>query len=117
MAAAPAPAPAAPAGNDADALLKDLGTKETKEPVAKKEREEPAAAAGGGGNGTLRINSKPWSQVFIDGKLIGNTPQMNVSLPEGAHRVTLVNPEFSLKKSVTINIKPGQTETQIINLQ
>ena len=116
VAAAPAPVAAAP-GSDADALLKDLGTKEAKEPVAKKEREEPAAASGGGGNGTLRINSKPWSQVFIDGKLIGNTPQMNVSLPEGAHRVTLVNPEFSLKKSVTINIKPGQTETQIINLQ
>jgi serine/threonine protein kinase len=92
-----------------------VAAKEVKE-VKEPKRPEPVAATGGG-NGTLRINSRPWSQVFIDGKLIGNTPQMNVSLPEGSHRVTLVNPEFSLKKSVTITIKAGQTETQIINLQ
>jgi eukaryotic-like serine/threonine-protein kinase len=70
-----------------------------------------------GGQGTLRINSRPWSQVTIDGRPIGNTPQMNVALPAGNHRVTLVNPEFNLKKNLTITIKPGQTETQIISLQ
>jgi HSP20 family molecular chaperone IbpA len=72
---------------------------------------------GGSGQGTLRINSRPWSQVTIDGRSIGNTPQMNVALPSGNHRVTLVNPEFNLKKTLTITIKPGQTETQIISLQ
>ncbi|MDB4973202.1 MAG: serine/threonine protein kinase [Myxococcaceae bacterium] len=70
-----------------------------------------------GGPGTLRINSRPWSQVTIDGRQVGNTPQMNVSLPAGTHKVTLVNPEFNLRKNLTINIKPGQTETQIIALQ
>jgi serine/threonine protein kinase len=85
-----------------------------KEPAAEPEH---VAASSGGGTGTLRINSKPWSQVFVDGKLIGNTPQMNVSLPEGSHRITLVNPEFSLKKSVSVTIKAGQIETQIVTLQ
>jgi len=82
---------------------------------ARKPRED--VASGGGGNGTLRINSRPWSQVFIDGKLLGNTPQMNVSLSEGEHRISLHNPEFNLRKNLTVNIKAGQVETQIITLQ
>ena len=27
--------------------------------------------------GTLRINSRPWSQVFIDNKPVGTTPLLN----------------------------------------
>jgi serine/threonine protein kinase len=75
------------------------------------------SGGGGGGTGTLRINSKPWSQVYVDGKLIGNTPQMNVPLSEGTHRITLNNPEFGLKKNLSVNIRADQTETQIVNLQ
>jgi serine/threonine protein kinase len=118
VAAAPVPAPEEPKKSKEpkgiNELLEESAPKET---AAPKEPKEPKVAAGGGGNGTLRINTRPWSQVFVDGKLIGNTPQMNVSLPEGTHRVTLVNPEFSLKKSLTIQIKAGQVETQIIPLQ
>ncbi|MFM2417783.1 MAG: hypothetical protein RL385_2506 [Pseudomonadota bacterium] len=73
---------------------------------------EPAA-----GPGTLRINSRPWSQVTIDGKSYGNTPQMNISLSAGAHKVTLVNPEFGIRKTISVQIKAGQTETQIVPLQ
>jgi serine/threonine protein kinase len=76
--------------------------------------EAPAAS---GAPGTLRINSRPWAQVFVDGRNIGNTPQMNVSLPAGAHRVMLVNPEFNLRKTLSVNIRPGQVETQIVTLQ
>ncbi|MCZ7678816.1 MAG: protein kinase [Sandaracinaceae bacterium] len=47
--------------------------------------------SGGGGPGTLRVNTTPWSQVFVDGRLIGNTPQMNISLPAGRYTITLVN--------------------------
>ena len=83
------------------------------EPVAAREKEKDSE----GGPGTLRINSRPWSQVTIDGKSVGNTPQMNLSLPSGAHKVTLVNPEFNLRKTLTITIKPGQVETQIVALQ
>ncbi len=83
---------------------------------AERARPEPAASSEGG-PGTLRINTRPWSQVSIDGRAIGNTPQMNIPLPAGNHRVQLVNPEFNLRKTLTINIKPGQVETQIIALQ
>lgn len=69
-----------------------------------------------GGNGTLRINSRPWSQVYVDGRMIGNTPQMSIQLSSGRHRVSLVNPDFDIRKTITVNIEAGETITRIVNL-
>jgi hypothetical protein len=76
-----------------------------------------AAAPSGGGKGTLRINSRPWSNIYVDGRLVGNTPQMNLQLDAGRHTVTLVNPDFGLRKVLTVTIKPGEVAKQIVNLQ
>ncbi len=80
----------------------------------------PAGGGGGaapsGGTGTLRINTRPWSQVYVDGALIGNTPQMNIPLRAGTHRVTLVNTEFNIRETITVNIAAGATETKVLTL-
>lgn len=76
----------------------------------------PAESAAGSGPGTLRVNSRPWAQVFVDGKLIGVTPQRSISLPAGPHTLLLVNGEFNIRKSVEVEIKPGQITTQVLNL-
>jgi len=73
-------------------------------------------SAATGGSGTLRVNTRPWSQVYVDGRLIGNTPQMNISVPAGSHRLTLVNPDFNIRHNVSVNVPAGQTVTQVINL-
>jgi serine/threonine-protein kinase len=75
-----------------------------------------AAAAESGKTGTLRLNSRPWAQVTLDGKPIGNTPQQNLQLSAGKHKLQLSNPQLGLAKSVTINIKAGETQTQVVNL-
>jgi serine/threonine-protein kinase len=79
---------------------------------------EPAAApvSSATGSGTLRVNSRPWSQVFVDGKLIGVTPQRAISLPAGTHTLLLVNEEFSIRKTVQVEIKPGEITTQVLTL-
>jgi hypothetical protein len=60
--------------------------------------------------GILRINTRPTgSQVYIDGQLIGNTPQYGIKLEPGPHQVTLKNNEYNLSKSVTLDIPPGET--------
>jgi hypothetical protein len=63
------------------------------------------------------VNSRPWSQVRVDGRVIGNTPQMSISLPAGSHRVELTNPESNGHASFTVDIRPGQTETRIVTLE
>ena len=64
----------------------------------------------------LRINSRPWSKVFVDGRPMGNTPQMSLLLPTGKHRVKLVNPDFGLSKTIVVEIKRGEAVTKIVNL-
>jgi hypothetical protein len=76
--------------------------------------EEPAA--GSGKTGTLRLNTRPWSQVSVDGKPVGNTPQPNLQLSPGKHKLTMSNPQLGLSRIVTITIKPGETLTQVVNL-
>jgi serine/threonine protein kinase len=66
--------------------------------------------------GTLRVNTRPWSQIFIDGKAAGTTPRMNISLSTGTHSLLFVNDEFGLRKTVEVTIEPGKVETVVLNL-
>ena len=58
---------------------------------------------------TLRINSRPWSEVFIDDKSVGPTPQLSISLQPGVHNVRLHNRQLNLLKILTLHVLPGET--------
>jgi serine/threonine-protein kinase len=64
----------------------------------------------------LRINSRPWSQIFIDGKWIGNTPQLGIQLSAGNHSVRLVNSEFGMSKTFTVKLAAGEQVTRVETL-
>jgi serine/threonine-protein kinase len=103
-AAAPAAAqPAAPAAVKTEPAA-PAAAAAPKEPVAKK---EPAAAAG---EAFLNINSRPASTVLLDGKPLGPTPRVKVSVSPGTHTVLFVNAEESLKKSVSVTVAAGETK-------
>jgi hypothetical protein len=84
------------------------------EPVAA--RPEPAAKSVGGAGGMLRLNSRPWSQVYVDGRLVGNTPQMGLPLSSGNHSIRLVNAQMGLTKTFSVAVKTGQMVTKVVNL-
>jgi hypothetical protein len=96
---------------------KPSSKKKASSPPRKKPSPEPAAAPSGGGMGTLRLNSRPWSQVVVDGRAVGNTPQTSLSLSAGTHTITLVNPQFGLRKTIKVRITAGKTLTKIVDLQ
>jgi len=73
-----------------------------------KEAKAPAAAAGG--EAFLNINSRPASTVLLDGKPLGPTPRVKVSVSAGTHTVLFVNAEESLKKSVSVTVAAGETK-------
>ena len=87
---------------------------EPRQPVVAPNTPDPPAVAGG--NGTLRVNTRPWSQVFVDGRLIGNTPQMAIPVSSGSHTVMFVNDEFGLRKTIKVSVKPGETVTKSLTL-
>ncbi|MBX3207036.1 MAG: PEGA domain-containing protein [Labilithrix sp.] len=86
-----------------------------KEPDAPKEpKKEPAAA---GGEAVLKINSLPASSIVLDGKPIGVTPQTHVTVSPGTHTIMFVNSEQSLKKTITVDVKAGETKAAFAKLR
>jgi hypothetical protein len=88
-------------------------------PAARVARTKPikaVTAAPVAGKGVLRVNSRPWSQVFVDGRMVGNTPQMALQLAAGKHTIKLSNPQMGLSKTFGITVTAGQTQTKVMNL-
>lgn len=44
--------------------------------------------------GKLFVNATPWGRVYLDGEFIGNTPQLDLSIPAGAHALKVVRDGF-----------------------
>lgn len=65
----------------------------------------------------LKINSLPSSSVVLDGKPIGVTPLPHVSVTPGTHTIMFVNSEQSLKKTITVEVKAGETKAAIAKLR
>ena len=83
-------------------------------PVAKATEPEPKAEKKPAGEGFLRLGSKPWTNITIDGKDTGlHTPQTQMKLSAGPHRITLQNPQFNIKETFSVDIKAGETSTVI----
>ena len=74
---------------------------------------QPSAAAAA----TLRIDSQPWSHVFVDDVPLGKTPQSAVPLQPGQHSVRLYNPERNLLKIVTLSAQPGESIERVEQLE
>lgn len=82
-----------------------VGVGEPKEP---KEPKKPA------GQGTLTIGSKPPCEIYVDGKATGlHTPQKDLKLAAGKHRITLINNEFGIKESFSVEIKADEPTKMI----
>ncbi len=71
---------------------------------------EPAAAA------KLNINSIPRANVVLDGRPLGMTPQIGVSVSPGSHTVVFVHPELGRKVAST-SVKAGGTSSVGVRFQ
>lgn len=65
------------------------------------------------GNGTLNINSIPVSKIIVNGKPMGSTPKVGVSIPAGSYTVVFIHPEKG-KKTASGTIKAGETKTAAV---
>jgi serine/threonine protein kinase len=122
-----------PARTPSEPVVRERPTRAPSEPVARPrppkrapsdDEGEAAPApraserASSGGEGYLRINSKPWTNISIDGKDTGlHTPQTQLKLSAGSHRVMLANPQFGIRETFSVTIGAGLTETVIKDLR
>jgi PEGA domain len=56
--------------------------------------------------GTLSINARPWAEVVLDGKPIGQTPIANLSVSLGSHQLIFRHPDLGERQqNVTVSAK------------
>jgi hypothetical protein len=102
-----------------DSLLDGSSKKKDSGKVAKKDdrgkvdppkkKDPPAEKKPTGPPASLLIGSKPPCKIYIDGKDTGKkTPQRNMKVKPGKHKITLVNNEFKIKKTIKIDVGPGE---------
>ena len=54
----------------------------------------------------VNVNARPWADVFVDGKSVGQTPIGNLSLAIGTYEVVFRHPEFGERRqSLTVTVK------------
>src|SRR6202023_2842850 len=63
-----------------------------------------AAPAGEGAEAFLNINSIPPSTAFLDGRSLGSTPKVHVSVKPGPHTVKFVDADDGLTKTVSVSV-------------
>lgn len=73
----------------------------------------PAAAAAPSGQATLNINSIPVSNVILNGRPLGPTPKVGVSVPAGSHTVVFIHPDHG-RKVRAVTVQAGQTATAAV---
>jgi len=107
----PGPAPVAPAVKRPEPTPPEP----VEQPEPKKQPEAAKSTPPSTGQfGTLRLNSKPWGKVWIDGRDINrNTPLLDYRIEAGEHTIKI---EFSTGENKTekITIRPGETTTKLI---
>ena len=84
-------------------------------PVAATKRKRANATLGA--EGTLMISTKPPCEIYIDGKATGlMTPQRSIALAAGKHKITLVNEDEDIKKTISVQITAAKPTKVIANL-
>lgn len=84
-----------------------------KDPAPKDPTPKPRPAAA---KGKLTLDTTPYTEVFLKGKKLGDTPLVDVTLPPGIHVLTLVNDAKGIKRAIEIEIAAGKTTTKKLKL-
>ena len=67
--------------------------------------------------GFLFVNTRPWTEVFVNGKSVGNTPLKNFALKMGTYQLVLSNPDAKIYYQEKIEIKTGEQKRIVHRLK
>jgi serine/threonine protein kinase len=83
-----------------------------------KERELTRTESAAGGDCSITLGSRPWSEVWIDGKNTNkHTPFADYKIDCGKHQVSFKRPDLQIDHPETISVRPGQKFKQSFTLQ
>jgi hypothetical protein len=84
-------------------------------------RDAPAKAApeaaAGGGECSITIGSRPWADVWIDGKNTNkHTPFVDYKIACGKHKLSFKRPDLQIDQTESITVSPGEKFKQSYSL-
>jgi serine/threonine protein kinase len=96
--------------------------RKTREPVADNGDEEASDASRGdaaeGGDCSITVGSRPWSEVWIDGKNTSkHTPFADYRVACGKHRLGFKRPDLQIDHTEVITVRAGQRFKQSFALE
>lgn len=56
----------------------------------------------------LSVNSTPWAELSVDGHVVGNTPQLRITVASGRHELSFARDGFATQRT-WITVEPGAT--------
>ena len=94
-------------------ILKSKNNSGSQSKSKKSDSSSSRSAVESGEPAFLTINSMPWANIYIDGKLVGSTPISKHKLPAGSYKIQFKNPKSKIDKTIPIELKPGETKRLI----
>ncbi|MCX7958676.1 MAG: PEGA domain-containing protein, partial [Deltaproteobacteria bacterium] len=81
-----------------------------------KPKEEVQTASVEVKKGFMSIDSDPWTEVYLDGKKLGETPLVRYELPAGVYNVVLKNSEFGFEKPLKVTVNQEENSINKVKL-
>jgi serine/threonine protein kinase len=75
------------------------------------------STASSGGDCTITVGTRPWSEIWIDGKNTGRHTPYSENIPCGRHKLTFKRPDMNLDRTETVNVRSGETFKQSYALE
>jgi hypothetical protein len=72
---------------------------------------------GAGGDCNITVGTRPWSEIWIDGRNTGRHTPYSESISCGRHKLTFKRPDLNLDRTETVNVRSGETFKQSYALQ
>ena len=94
-------------------ILKPMKNTPNQSKSKKSESSSSKSLAEPGESSYLTINSMPWANIYINGKLIGSTPISKHELPAGNYKIQFKNPKSGIDKTIPVELKPGEHQRLI----
>jgi serine/threonine protein kinase len=66
--------------------------------------------------GRLTLDTTPWTDVYLRGRKLGDTPLIEVPLPAGRHQLKLVNEGKNISTVIEVEIRAGQVTGKKLRL-
>jgi serine/threonine protein kinase len=74
-------------------------------------------SSSGGGDCAITVGTRPWSEIWIDGKNTGRHTPYSESISCGKHKLTFKRPDLNLQRIESITVRSGEKFKQSFSLE